>query len=360
MPQAPSPAAQLRALRAENAHLRRRLDRTEARERERQGLRLERLERAVHAAGSGVFDWIDTAADEIYFTPAAYAVLGYEAYSFIPGWRGLLARVHVGDRVSFEREVRRAIYERGLTRAEVRIAGADGAYRQIEFVAEASVDAGGEVTRLVGALRDLGRGHGGSAELARLHERLALVIRGTGAGVWDWPDMTTDEVFWSPELLRLLGYDAPAFEMTTEVYWSLIHPEDVAAVHAAIEGSRERGIDFEVEYRIRFRDRGYRWVRSAGALVRDARGRPRRLTGAIVDVHEAELTRRELQAAAEGYARLRDLSQGQLLEPLHHVEAICDLLEEEGVASLDGLAYLTTMRMSAQRARLVAGAMAQG
>ena len=35
-------------------------------------------------------------------------------------------------------------------------------------------------------------------------------------------------------------------------------------------------------------------------------------------------------------------------------------IEEEGVASLDGLAYLTTMRMSAQRARLVAGAMAQG
>ena len=474
------------ALRAENARLRRRLDRTEARERERQGRHLDRLERVAEAARLAVFDWIDTGADEIYFTPAAYSVLGHEAYSFVPSWTALLAGVHPADRPGFDREVRRVIYEASALSTEVRIARADGTYHHIEFSAVATASVDGEVTRLTGALRDIEEAHRMRGEIAHLHERLALVIRGTRAGVWDWLDMSTDEVVWSDELLRLLGYDAPDFEMSMAVFWGLIHAEDVPLVEAAIAESRETGADFRVEYRLRFRGRGYRWVRSAGALVTDAAGVPRRLTGAIVDiheerelraclteaterldlalsaasagvwdwrdigeeavlfspgmlsllgyaaeevehtvagfwaliheddhkrvqaalertlaeatrfdvayrirfrdsgyrwvrstgtpvlgedgqptrltgsiadVHEAEAHRLQLQAAAERYARLSAIAQDQLLEPIRHVEAFCELIEEEGLSAPDARAYLTTLRTSARRAMRVAADM---
>ena len=102
-PPTPSYVADVADLRAENQALRRRLLTTETRERERQGEHRERLERAVSASGQAVFDWMDTAHDEVYLTPEAYAVLGYEVYSFLPSWAAFTDSVHPAVQVADER-----------------------------------------------------------------------------------------------------------------------------------------------------------------------------------------------------------------------------------------------------------------
>lgn len=285
-----SPAASaqdLADLRTENERLRRRLASTETRERERQGQRLYRLESVADANGLAVFDWIDTSRDEVFFTPAAYGVLGHPAYSFVPSWKALLERIHPIDRTGFTSGVRRAIYERSTFATEIRVRRADGAYHYIEFSGKAIATEGDTVaSRFTGALRDIEDQHRAHGEVALLKERLALVIKGARAGVWDWPNMAKEEVYWSKGLYELLGYDPARYTMTLPIFWSLIHDADVPRVRAELEKSQTEGSDFEVEYRLRFRQRGYRWIRSAGAVVCDSSGEARRLTGAIFDIHD--------------------------------------------------------------------------
>ena len=204
------------------------------------------------------------------------------------------------------------------------------------------------------------------AEVARLRDHLAevterrdLALRAACAGVWDWRDVGAEDVHFSTGMLSLLGYGSEEVEHTVDGFWALIHEDDRPRVREVLARTLEAATRFDVSYRIRFRDRGYRWVRSTGTPVRDDDGRTRRLTGSIADVHEAEAHRLELEAAAERYDRLRALVHEELSEPLRHVEAICALIEEDGPCSPDARAYVTTLRKSAQRALRVAEEMAR-
>ena len=274
-------------LRAENQALRRRLLTTETRERERQGEHRERLERAVSASRQAVFDWMDTSHDEVYLTPETYAVLGYEVYSFLPSWAAFTERVHPVDRPGFRRAVGRALFERTTLTTEIRIRRADGDYRYVEFAALASaVEGQPERTRLTGALRDIEAQHRRRGEVARLQEQLSLVLESAHGGMWDWPDMSRDEVYWSPELHRLLGFPPEQFTLTTDIFWGLIHEADVPRVQAAVDECHAKGDDFDVVYRLRFRGRGYRRVRSTGVIRHDRQAGTSRLTGAIFDIGE--------------------------------------------------------------------------
>ena len=285
--QTPSYVDDVARLRAENQALRRRIHTTERRERERQGERRERLERALAADGRAIFDWMDTAYDEVLLAPEAYAVLGYEAYMFLPSWTALEASVHPVDRPGFRRAVRRAIFERTAFTTEIRIRRAVGEYHYVEFAAIASaVDGAPGHTRLTGTLRDIEAQHRRRGDVAQLQEQLSLVLASARGGMWDWPDMSCDEVYWSPELHRLMGFSPERFTLTTDIFWGLIHEADVPRVRAAIDECRAGRDSFDAVYRLRFRERGYRRVRSTGTVRRDRHGAAHRLTGAIFDIHD--------------------------------------------------------------------------
>ncbi len=73
--------------------------------------------------------------------------------------------------------------------------------------------------------------------------------------------------------------------------WSnLLHPEDVdptfAAIGAALVNVANKGA-YDVTYRLKCRDGGYRWFRATGGVVHDPAGRPLRACGSLVDIHAA-------------------------------------------------------------------------
>lgn len=128
-------------------------------------------------------------------------------------------------------------------------------------------------------------------------ERLAMVIRGSNDGVWDW-NVVTNEVYFSPRWKSMLGYDADEIENRFAAWQALIHPDDLAHARQVVEDYLEgKTPSYQLEHRLRHKDGSYRWILARGVASRDGRGRPLRMAGSHVDLTELKLVEQELRHA---------------------------------------------------------------
>lgn len=148
--------------------------------------------------------------------------------------------------------------------------------------------------------RDISRRTALEGELKKRENQLWFALNEAMDGLWDW-DVTTNEVFFSPQLKRMLGYgpEEMAPELTT---WSQnIHPDDAGRVLGIIrehlEGRRAR---YDAEYRLRDRNGNWRWVVDRGRVCeRDEAGSPTRVVGMVQDVTREREAREALARSEE-------------------------------------------------------------
>jgi len=67
-------------------------------------------------------------------------------------------------------------------------------------------------------------------------ERLQLLQDATSDGIWDW-DALTNEVYWSNNSFRMIGYEPDEFEINFDKWKSLVHPDDLPDCLRLIEES---------------------------------------------------------------------------------------------------------------------------
>jgi signal transduction histidine kinase/ActR/RegA family two-component response regulator len=79
------------------------------------------------------------------------------------------------------------------------------------------------------------------------------------------------------------------------------HPDDQAAVRAALDRTATKGVPFDAEYRVLDADRRYRWVAARGDAVYDEVGRRIAITGVAFDIDQ-----RKTAEVAQAAARARD------------------------------------------------------
>lgn len=133
--------------------------------------------------------------------------------------------------------------------------------------------------------------------------RFALALRGNDCGFWEF-DLASGEVQWWNDWCATVDID-PCTGPDHSARWrSGIHPEDLpqfgAGLQAVIGGDRE---GYELEFRMRTRQGGWRWLASRGrATRRDAAGRAQVITGITMDIDSrkrAELALRESESRLE-------------------------------------------------------------
>jgi PAS domain S-box-containing protein len=118
----------------------------------------------------------------------------------------------------------------------------------------------------------------------------------------------------SPRIQELLGYSAEEWLADTNLWISLIHPDDRQRVIEAEEfgGRRAIGDRSVIEYRMVTRDAREVWIRDEEIVVGDERGQPTRFRGFMIDItaqKEAELrlraseeqTRLIIESASQAY-----------------------------------------------------------
>ncbi|MEI6309597.1 MAG: PAS domain S-box protein, partial [bacterium] len=135
--------------------------------------------------------------------------------------------------------------------------------------------------------------------LRESEERFALAIGGTGAGLWDW-DMVNDQVVYSTQWKRMLGYDDHEVENSFSGWKNLWHPDDQIRIEEAIEDYLAgKTSHYEIIHRLRHKDGAWRWILCRGDIVNDAQGKPLRWVGTNMDITERKQAEEALRESEE-------------------------------------------------------------
>ncbi|MCF7759054.1 MAG: response regulator [Cephaloticoccus sp.] len=139
------------------------------------------------------------------------------------------------------------------------------------------------------------------ARLKISDERLRLALDSTQIGIFEW-SVTEKQVYYSPGLWAMLGYDHSRMPATVEAWQSLIHPDDLPNYRSRIDAQLSGEAAFiEPEYRVRRHDDVWRWVYTRSKVVATANNLPTRIIGTVQDIsdrREAEYALRQSQAEA--------------------------------------------------------------
>jgi PAS domain S-box-containing protein len=146
-------------------------------------------------------------------------------------------------------------------------------------------------------------------------ERYRLIVAGSYDGVWDW-DLRRRTFWCSARLLEMLGLTTEVSPTTYEVFVERLHPDDRDAVVSALSAHLERDVPYDVSFRLRHADGGYRACISRGRALRDAEGRPVRMAGIIGDVTEQLRLYRETQEAVRTRDEFLSVAAHELRTPL--------------------------------------------
>ena len=116
--------------------------------------------------------------------------------------------------------------------------------------------------------------------------------RSDSEGLWDW-NLETDRIHFSPRWIALAGCEDHEVGSAPEDWFQRVHPDDHAQLLSEIDSARNGdATTFACRYRLRHKDRTYRWMSSRGMVVRDQAGRAIRLSGSQSDVTVAMVTDR--------------------------------------------------------------------
>ncbi|CAN7560806.1 PAS domain S-box protein [Acidovorax sp. LjRoot74] len=129
------------------------------------------------------------------------------------------------------------------------------------------------------------------AELAiqQAKERLELAQEAGKIGVFDL-NLLTGEILWSDKLAQMMGLP-PGTQPDGRDFWlSCLHPEDRAQARAYFDSCLAGAEDhLRDSWRVVRPDGEVRWFLEAARIFRDAQGRPVRVVGVNVDIHDQKL-----------------------------------------------------------------------
>lgn len=141
----------------------------------------------------------------------------------------------------------------------------------------------GQCDRIYGAARDLTEHKRTVAELSRASAQLEHVMSASPAVLYSRDPAAREIAFVSRNLVDLLGYELADLRREGLLGLArLIHADDWERVQEANQRlPKER--QFNLEYRMRHRDGGWRWVQDSARLLTDRLGRPLEVVGSWVD-----------------------------------------------------------------------------
>lgn len=177
--------------------------------------------------------------------------------------------------------------------------------------------------------------------LKSTEDRFMLAVEGTNDGIFDW-DLINDEIFYSRQFFRMLGYDRAAYTGSSKDFRDLIHPEDEPRVWEYIERYLRQEIeDYAHTFRLRHAAGRWVWVNSRAKGIFDSTGRPLRLVGANTDITQAKEYQKRLRdekRRAEESSRaksdfLAHMSH-EIRTPLTAISGIAEIFQQD-LTSLD-------------------------
>lgn len=271
-----------------------------ATEREREVV-LERRRLAARVARVGLWEW-DIESGEMYADDSVRALLRQHEDQRWEGADPFIERFVAEDRRLLAATIQRAVTSGEPAECTVRLQLPDGGVRWLHLYGQ-RMSASGHRPRVLGLVMDVSVQKRAEQELAERRDTLALASSAAGLLTWTWSP-ADDVMSVDDRLAALLGLPEGRRRLTLGEWQALLHPDDLERLTSMgadlLEG---RSDSFDVVYRLRRPEGGWRWILDRGRVAeRDAGGRARRIYGVALDVDERQRAEVEL---AEQRVRLR-------------------------------------------------------
>src|SRR6185369_3176497 len=135
--------------------------------------------------------------------------------------------------------------------------------------------------------------------LLESQQRYELAVNGVNDGIWDL-DLIAKAIYFSPQWKKNLGYEDHELPNAIEVWETLIHPEDKAAVLAAFDDHTKKKTPFySSEHRLKTKSGDYKWVFSRGRAAWNEAGKVVRMTGSTTDISQRRMLETQLRQAQQ-------------------------------------------------------------
>jgi PAS domain S-box-containing protein len=178
--------------------------------------------------------------------------------------------------------------------------------------------------RLVERQRALGNVFGNALVRARSElalreseKRLALAAAAGDLGLWLWNLQT--KTLWATGRARQMFGLPPEGELTYEMFYARVHPDDRAAVDAGLAAAIASKANYEAEYRICLPEGGEKWIAARGEVAFGNGDQPVSMTGIVSDITERRRDAMELFRHRQELAHISRITMlGELSASLAH------------------------------------------
>lgn len=241
------------------------------------------------SAGEGIYQ---TTPDGKFLAanPAMARILGFDSPEELIRERTDIARqgyVIPAQREEFKKRIERDGTVSGF---ECEVYRKDGSTVWVSETARAIRDERGKIVLYEGFLEDITARKRAEESLRKSEAHMALAQQVAHLGSWEL-DLThlenvhANRLFWSDETFRIFGYKPGSVAVTTELFFSHVHPDDRATVAAAGEKAVAEKKRYSIDHRIVLPGGEIRHVHEAADIVTDEKtGRPVKMTGAVMDI----------------------------------------------------------------------------
>lgn len=247
----------------------------------------ERLRLAHEAAQIGTWEW-DGVADTRSLSPELHRMFGTDPHSDEKEIEKIwTARLHPTDKPQVKRALTAAI-EDGTLEVEYRYNHPERGERVLQTIGRKV----GEGTKLVGVVLDITEQKAAERQIVEQRERFEFAADAADIGYW-FCDLPFDKLSWD-ERVKGHFWLEPDADVSIELFYQMIHPDDRETTQLAIEESIANHSVFDMEYRTVSPEGKQKWIRATGRTAYDATGKPVRFDGVTQDVTALKQTREAL------------------------------------------------------------------
>ncbi len=157
-------------------------------------------------------------------------------------------------------------------------------------------DTKGKPINLLGVAKNITSMKEMAEQLEISNERTELAIKSSGAGVWEWSDITQVSGWWSPQFYKLLGYSLRNTDASYAMLLNLIHEDHIESFQEELEQHIVAKKPFDVRVLLKTKKKGFRWFRINAQAQRNKKGDVQKIVGIIIDIDDSVKLKGEVEA----------------------------------------------------------------
>lgn len=257
------------------------------------------LEEALEISKAGLWEW-DLSKGTLTLDKQIHLLYGIKSKKSEDDYKAWVNCLHKDDRERATQEVKNALRENKDYNTSYRAVWPNGEVRHIRAKGKVIFGENNKPYKMIGMSWDITKEQETLDALRDSEKRFQLATEGSSAGIWDWKDVNQEEVWWSPRVYEILGYEEGELPTERSAFRELLHPEDKKVGYEGLQ-KHYSGEKFEVEYRIKCKSGHYKWVRGNGQTQFDENGKPVRMVGTILDIDEKKKAEERLRESKEKF-----------------------------------------------------------